>query len=135
MPQITVKATIENLPAVTAFVDELLEENDCGMRAQMQLNIAIDELFSNIAHYAYPGGEGEVTIDASFDEPRRMVALTFTDTGIPYNPLKRKDPDITLSAEERQIGGLGIMMVRKTMDGMTYEYSNGHNILTISKKI
>ena len=135
MPQITVKAAIENLPAVTSFVDEMLEANGCGMKALMQLNIAVDELFSNIAHYAYPGGAGEVTVTAAFDAPQRLFALTFTDSGIPYNPLDREDPDITLSAEERQIGGLGIMMVRKTMDGMTYEYTDGHNILTISKKI
>ena len=135
MPQITFKAAVESIPAVTEFVDGILEENNCSMKAQMQLRIAIDELFSNIAHYAYPEGEGEATVAADFDEPQRMLALTFIDSGIPYNPLEKEDPDITLSAEERQIGGLGIMMVRKTMDDMTYAYRDGQNVLTIYKKI
>ena len=135
MPQITFKAAVESIPAVTEFVDGILEENNCSMKAQMQLRIAIDELFSNIAHYAYPDGEGKATVVADFDEPQRMLALTFIDSGIPYNPLEKEDPDITLSAEERQIGGLGIMMVRKTMDDMTYVYRDGQNILTIYKKI
>ena len=135
MTQITVKAAIDNIPAVMEFVDGLLDGIHCSMRTQMQLRIAIDELFSNIAHYAYPDGEGEATVAADFDEPQRMLALTFIDSGIPYNPLEKEDPDITLSAEERQIGGLGIMMVRKTMDDMTYAYRDGQNVLTIYKKI
>jgi len=101
----------------------------------MQLDIAMDELFSNIAHYAYPNGEGDATVLAEFDEAQRIFSLTFIDSGVPYNPTEKEDPDITLSAEERSIGGLGIMMVRKTMDEMTYDYRDGKNYLTICKKI
>ncbi len=135
MPQITVKAAINSIPTVTEFAVALLEEYQCDMRAQMQICVAIDEMFSNIAYYAYPNGEGEATVVASFDATERLFSLTFIDSGIPYNPLEKADPDVTLSAEERQIGGLGIMMVRKTMDDMTYEYRDGQNVLTISKKI
>ena len=135
MPQITVKAQIDSIPAVTDFVVDLLEKNQCNMRAQMQLCVAIDELFSNIAYYAYPDRAGEATLIAAFDATERMFSLTFIDSGIPYNPLEKADPDVTLSAEEREIGGLGIMMVRKTMDDMTYEYRDGQNILTIFKHI
>ncbi|HBL41134.1 MAG TPA: ATP-binding protein [Ruminococcaceae bacterium] len=135
MPQIVLKAVVESIPSATEFMDALLEEYECNMRAQMQLDIAMDELFSNIAHYAYPNGEGDATVLAEFDEAQRIFSLTFIDSGVPYNPTEKEDPDITLSAEERSIGGLGIMMVRKTMDEMTYDYRDGKNYLTICKKI
>lgn len=131
--EITVAAAIENQPVVTAFLEEALEEMGCSPRSQMQLAIALDELFSNIAYYAYPGETGEVTvrIEAEGD----AAVLTFIDAGIPYNPLSKEDPDITLSAQERQIGGLGIYMVKKSMDAMAYAYRDGKNILTIKKKL
>ena len=105
------------------------------MRAQMQIDVAIDELFVNIAHYAYAPGTGEATVRVGFDEAARLVSLTFIDSGVPYNPLEKEDPDVTLSAEERAVGGLGIFMVKKIMDGMAYERIDGRNVLTIQKRI
>ena len=133
MKELTVAASIDNVSAVTEFVDAQLEALDCPMKAQMQIDIAIDELFSNIAFYAYGDGEGEATIRFEELEAPRAVRITFIDSGIPYNPLAAEDPDTTLSAEERKIGGLGVFMVKKSMDELDYEYKDGKNILTIQK--
>ena len=133
LKEITLDATVENIETVTDFVNELLEQHDCSMKAQMQLDIAIDELFANIAHYAYGDKTGQATVSVDFSED--SVTLTFSDTGVPYDPLAKDDPDVTLSAEERDIGGLGIFMVKKSMDDMIYRYENGKNILSIIKKI
>lgn len=126
---------MENISRVTEFADEFLEELDCPLKSRMQLDIAIDELFGNIARYAYEGKEGEATVRLVWCEKDGTVELSFIDRGIPFDPLKQEEPDITLSAEERAIGGLGIHMVRKNMDGMEYEYEQGQNRLTIRKKI
>ena len=133
--EITVPAAIENLEAVPAFVDGCLEELSCSPRSQMQIAIAVDELFSNIAYYAYPEKTGEVTVRLEAEAEPTAVALTFIDTGIAYDPLSKKDPDLTLSAQERQIGGLGIYMVKKTMDSVSYSFQDGKNILKIVKRI
>ena len=133
MSQLTIDALQENLPAVSAFVEEALEAMDCPMRVQMAVSVAVEEIFINIASYAYPSGTGSAEIVLMPAEGRSGVMITFTDSGIPYNPLARLDPDTTLSAEERQIGGLGIFMVKKSMDGMTYRRDGGRNILTITK--
>ncbi|MBR5111071.1 MAG: ATP-binding protein [Clostridia bacterium] len=135
MKELTLKAAIENIPQVTAFLDEQLEALDCPMKAQMQLDVALDELFSNIAYYAYAPETGEATVRFAFDEITRTVALTLIDNGVPFDPLAKEDPDITLPAAERSVGGLGIFLVRKTMDSMDYRYENGKNILTIQKRI
>lgn len=135
MKELTLEAVKENITAVTMFVDEQLESFECSMKAQMQLDVAVDELFANIATYAYPGGVGSATIQIEFEPSERMVSITFIDSGIPYDPLKKPDPDVTLSAEERSIGGLGIFLVKKTMDDMTYRFENNQNIVTIRKKI
>ena len=135
MKQLTIAAKVENLPQVTAFVDAELEAIDCPMKAQMQIDLAIDELFANIAHYAYAPGEGEATVLFDFDEAQHTVSLTFADSGVPFDPLAKPDPDVTAAAQERAIGGLGIFLVKKTMDGMSYRYEDGMNRLTILKKI
>lgn len=135
MKELTLEAVKENIATVTMFVDEQLESFECSMKAQMQLDVAVDELFANIANYAYPGGVGNATIQIEFEPSERMVSITFIDSGIPYDPLKKPDPDVTLSAEERSIGGLGIFLVKKTMDDMTYRFENNQNIVTIRKKI
>lgn len=135
MKELTVQAKLENLEMVTNFVNELLEENGCSMKAQIQIDIAIDELFGNIAHYAYNPLVGDATVRVEVCEDPLSVIITFIDNGMPYDPLSREDPDITLSAEEREIGGLGIYMVKKSMDEVSYDYQNGQNILTIKKKI
>lgn len=133
MKELTINATIENIPAVTDFVDEQLEALDCPLKVQMQIDIAIDELFSNIAHYAYNPDVGPATVRVELQQEPLAVVVTFIDNGVPYDPLAQEDPDITLSAEEREIGGLGIYMVKKSMDAVNYEYRDGQNILTIKK--
>ena len=135
MKELTLKAVIENIPQVTAFVDEQLETIECPIKAQMQLDVAVDELFCNIASYAYAPGEGEATVRFEFDAASRRVTLSFIDSGKPFNPLESKEPDVSLSAKERSVGGLGIFLVKKTMDGMAYRYKDGKNILTIHKQL
>ncbi len=133
MAELTILASGENLEQVLAFVDAELEKMGSPPKAQMQIDVAVEELFVNIAHYAYAPETGSATIRVQPDEEKHSIAITFIDSGIPYNPLAKPDPDVTLSAEERQIGGLGIFMVKKSMDGMRYEYRNGQNVLTIEK--
>ena len=135
MKELTIAATVENIETVTDFVNEQLEALDCPIKAQMQIAIAIDELFGNIAHYAYNPEIGKATVRVEVTEDPLAVVITFIDNGVPYDPLAKADPDITLSAEEREIGGLGIYMVKKTMDDITYEYKDGENILKIKKHI
>ncbi|MBR1989353.1 MAG: ATP-binding protein [Firmicutes bacterium] len=135
MKELTIDAVIGNIPEVTAFVDEQLEALDCPMKAQMQIDIAIDELMSNIARYAYNPDVGPATVRVEVMEDPMAVIITFIDNGVPYDPLSNEDPDINLSAEEREIGGLGIYMVKKTMDEVVYEYKDGQNILRIRKNI
>ncbi|MBQ1878242.1 MAG: SpoIIE family protein phosphatase, partial [Erysipelotrichaceae bacterium] len=135
MNELTVEAIIDNVPAVTRFVDEKLEALDCPLRAQTQIDVAIDELFSNIAKYAYHPDTGPATVRVEVEKDPMAVIITFIDNGIPYDPLSAEVPDVTLNAEQRQIGGLGIYLVRKTMDEITYEYKDGQNILRIKKEI
>ena len=103
------------------------------MKVQMQIDIAVEEIFVNVAHYAYTPNVGKVKIRLEKPADSTGVDITFIDSGIPYDPLAKPDPDVTLSAEERQIGGLGIFMVKKSMDSMLYEYTDGQNILTMRK--
>lgn len=135
MKELTIPATVENIEKVTEFVNSQLEEINCPIKAKMQIDIAIDELFGNIAHYAYKPETGPATVRVEVTEAPISVIVTFIDHGIPYDPLKKDDPDVTLSAEERTIGGLGIFMVKKTMDEITYEYKDGQNILSIRKDL
>ena len=135
MKELTIDATLENIPVVTDFVSEQLEQLDCPMKVQIQISIAIDELFSNIARYAYNPTTGSATVQVEVTEEPLAVVVTFIDEGKPYDPLAKADPDVTLSAEEREIGGLGIYMVKKSMDDVTYEYKDGRNILKIKKSI
>jgi len=133
--ELTVDATVENIGTVTAFVDAQLEALDCPIKAQMQIDVAIDELFGNIAYYAYHPEVGPATVRVEAAEHPRGIIITFIDNGTPYDPLKKEDPDITLSAEDRQAGGLGIYIVKKSMDHISYEYKDGQNILQIRKNI
>ena len=114
MKELTVDATIENVAAVTAFVDEQLEQLDCPMKTQIQVDIAIDELFGNIANYAYNLEIGVATVRIEVTEDPLAVVITFIDNGVPYDPLAKADPDVTLSAEKRQIGGLAGIPQRQT---------------------
>ena len=133
MKEMTVAARLENIEVVTAFIDAFLEDADCPVKTQMQIDVAVDEVMSNIAHYAYPDGEGMVTV--SIEEKENTVQIFFWDSGIPYDPLTAKAPDLSLSAEDRPIGGLGIHMVKKMMDAVSYRYENGQNMLTLQKML
>lgn len=135
MKKITLEATLENIEKVISFVYEQLEVFNCSKKAQMQIAIAIDELLSNIAHYAYEQNNGTVTVCIEVEEDPLAVIITFIDNGIPFDPLAKVDPDVKLSVDEREIGGLGIYIVKKSMDEITYEYQNGQNILKIKKKM
>lgn len=133
LKSITVEAVIQNVETVTEFVNAVLEENDCPAKVQMRIDVAIDEIFGNIAYYAYGNSCGNVTIQIEIEKDLPGIVLTFIDQGMPYNPLENKEPDITLDIEEREIGGLGIFLVKKTMDALSYEYVDGQNVLTLKK--
>ena len=133
--ELKLEARIDNLDQVLAFIDTELEAIDCPMKVQMQLDVAVEELYVNIAHYAYEPETGEATIIIEITEDPLNVKITFKDSGKPFDPTAKADPDVTLSAAERQIGGLGIYMAKKGVDEMKYEYTNGQNILYISKKL
>ena len=131
----TFPAIVDELPEVISFVEETLEGYGCSMKIQTAICIAIEEVFVNVANYAYKGEIGDVRIDINFDDNTRNVTFLVSDKGIPFNPLDKADPDITLSLEEREIGGLGIFITKKTMDEVRYTFENEENILTIIKKI
>ena len=131
----TFPAKVESLSDVLGFVDETLESYECPMKTQTAVCVAIEEVFVNVAHYAYGEGEGDMTLGIGFDAESREITFRMTDKGTPFDPLKKPDPDITLPAEDREIGGLGIFITKKTMDTVTYAYENGENILTMIKKI
>ena len=128
-------ATKDALSDVMAFTEECLEEFGCPMKSSMAICVAIEEIFVNIASYAYGYGTGDASLCFSFDENERLMTLTMSDEGVPFNPLDREEPDITLSAADRDIGGLGIFITKKTMDTVSYKNENGKNILTRTKKI
>ena len=136
MQEITVNTSADQVRQVTELADLQLAETGCSARVKMQIDIAIDEIFSNIARYAYQQETGSVTVRIdTLDDPSRIL-LTFIDNGIPYNPLTKEMPDTTsLPARKRPIGGLGLFMVKKTMDSVTYSFENGQNILTILKNL
>ena len=131
----TFPAKVEALSDVLGFVDQTLESYECPMKVQTAICVAIEEVFVNVAHYAYGDGEGDMTLDIGFDTESRDITFVMKDKGTPFDPLKKPDPDITLSAEDREIGGLGIFITKKTMDTVKYAYENGENILTMIKKI
>ena len=142
MDRLTLEARLDNLDEVLSFIDERLEKAGCPVKTQMQLDVAVEEIYVNIAHYAYSKkdesgkaipdtGTGMAAIEISHEEG--IVTVTFTDQGMPFDPLAKEDPDVTLSAEERQIGGLGIFMVKKSMDDMKYQWLDGKNVLTLTK--
>ena len=135
MADLTVDALVSNLDQVLAFVDGQLETMDCSMKAQMQIDVAVEEIYVNIANYAYAPETGKAYISVRPDPENASVTIECRDNGIPFDPLAKADPDVTLSAEERKIGGLGIYMVKKSMDAMEYSRKDGQNILTITKKL
>ncbi|MBQ1924338.1 MAG: ATP-binding protein [Lachnospiraceae bacterium] len=135
MEALRIKALTDNLDRVLQYVDTALELMGCSMKNQIQIDMAVEELFVNIAHYAYKGTAGDAVILAGPDPKTGILRITFRDWGVPFDPLAKTDPDISLSVEEREIGGLGIFMAKKIMDTMDYKYENGQNVLTMTKKI
>lgn len=132
---LTVPADCAQLAPVQQFVDGVLDALHCPDATRIQIQIAVEELFVNIASYAYPSGEGEVIVQCRTEQNPSAITIRFRDRGTPFDPLNKPDADITLSAEEREIGGLGIFMVKGLMDGVDYAYRDGENILTIRKVI
>ena len=135
MKELVIEADVQNLDQVLDFVNAELESCDCSPKTQIQIDVAVEELYVNIAHYAYKPNKGNALIRVAFNDDKDRVFITFIDSGVPYNPLEKPDPDVTLSIDERAVGGLGIFMVKKSMDNMIYEYKDGQNILTIEKTL
>ena len=133
--ELTVEASEENLQTVIDFVDTRLVQIDCPPKAQMQMNLAVEEIFVNIASYAYAPNKGKATVRVEVTDDPVTVSITFMDRGVPYDPLKKSDPDVTADADARAIGGLGIFLTKKVMDDVIYEYRDGQNILTLKKKL
>ena len=133
--ELKLPATVDNISAVTNFVEHELIERNCPKSAKAQINIAIDEIFGNIAQYAYNPENGDATVRVEVTDDPIEVILTFMDKGKPYNPLEKADPDVTLNAKERKVGGLGIFIVKKSMDEIDYHYEDGKNVLRIRKNI
>ena len=130
-----VNADVNELQRVLNFVEGCVQEIDCSPKALMQINVAVEEIFVNIAHYAYSGKIGEAVIEVEIDDEPKTVTITFIDSGVKYDPLAKPDPDVTLSAMDRQIGGLGIFMTKKFMDKLSYEYRDGQNVFAMKKKL
>ena len=131
MQDLTIPAQIDHLEVLFNFVNDVIDKAGIDDSQQGKLIVAVEEIFVNISNYAYPDSDGNVfvTVDVTPDK----ILFEFKDTGIPYNPLEKSDPDITLSASERAIGGLGIFMVKKIMDDVLYKHENGQNVLTLVK--
>lgn len=127
------KAEISEFESANDYLNEFLEKNACPMKVAINVSVAFEELFVNVASYAYPEGNGDVKVTLAIEDNK--VYVTLTDRGIEYNPLLKEDPDVSLDADERPIGGLGIFMVKKMMDDIFYEYADGENRITFAKGI
>lgn len=135
MKELIIDALPENVDKVMDFIFSQIAGYDISPKTKMAIELSVDELFVNIASYAYNPETGKATIRVEMDKDAPILQITFSDKGVPYNPLEKRDPDITLSAEERNIGGLGIFLAKKKMDEISYEYKDGQNLLTIKKKL
>ncbi len=133
MKELNLIASDETLYTVLDEVREALEKNGASENQIIPITIAVEEIYVNIAHYAYGGNPGEAIVEIDIRQDPKRIWIRFRDRGIPYNPLEKEDPDITLSVEERQIGGLGIYMVKNMMDSVSYEYADGQNVFTVEK--
>ena len=128
-----IPAELERMDEVLDFVSSLIDAYGTTPPMRTQLRMAMEELYVNIAHYAYPSGDGWAEVRGSVEDG--VATFTLIDAGTPFDPLAKPDPDTTLSAEEREIGGLGIYMVKNMVDEVEYEYCDGCNQLTIRKKL
>lgn len=131
---LTLTNDLKRIPRLNSFIDDACEANGFDMPTTMQINLAIEEAVVNVMNYAYPTGtKGNITIEVKSNGQEAFFIIS--DTGKPFDPTAKPEVDTTLSAEDRSIGGLGIHLIRKIMDHINYERSNGHNILTLIKKI
>jgi sigma-B regulation protein RsbU (phosphoserine phosphatase) len=135
MEKITVPAKDDQLDKVQEFVKENLAEANLDAKQLFNIDLVIEEVFVNIAHYAYPDGEGDATICCGMQTEPKMAVIEFFDSGVKYDPLEKDDPDIKLDANERQIGGLGIFLTKKLMDSAEYSYENSQNHLILKKNV
>lgn len=124
--EIRVPAIRENVAAISAFTEDTLNEMECSPKVTMKFLIAMDEIITNVVNYS---GAKEMTVQISKEDG--VVSVRILDDGKPFDPLQHADPDITLDASEREIGGLGIYMVKKSMDDVIYFYEDGRNVLKL----
>lgn len=137
MKELMVEAKTENLTEVFSFVQEELSDSECPKKIKRQIKLCVEEIFMNITHYAYnpETGPAKIAVEVVKDPVPIRIIISFIDHGKPYDPLKHEAPDLDLSLEEREIGGLGIFLVKENVDGIDYEYKDGQNILTIRKEL
>ena len=133
--ELVIEAVIDNLDAVNSFVHKSIEQFEVSKRTLMQLDLVVEEIFVNVASYAYTPNTGLVKILIEAKEKPLTVSLTFIDSGVPYNPLEKSDPDINLSVDDRQIGGLGIFLTKNLVDDITYQFVDGQNVLQLTKSL
>ena len=133
--ELVLEATVENLDVANAFIEEMLAPVECSLQKRFQLDLVVEEIFVNIANYAYGDGAGQVVLRVSLQQDPPKMKLVFMDEGVAYDPLAKDEPDVTLPMEERDIGGLGIFLVKKNVEDIHYERKDGKNILTIYKEL
>ena len=133
MQELTLEATVDHITQVMAFVDAQLDAAACATKTKRLIDVAIDEVLSNIVHYAYAPETGMVTVQVEIHREPRVVEIIFIDAGVPYNPLTQEDPVAGQTCKERKAGGFGIYIVKKSMDDIQYEYIDGCNVTKIIK--
>lgn len=131
--EITLEALDKNLEAAQEFVRNQVVQLCSDATAHLQIDLAVEEIFVNIAHYAYAPQTGSVTITCTVNTELAKLTVSFADSGKPFNPLEKEDPDVSLNSDERSIGGLGIFLVKKYMSSVNYDYKDGKNILTLTR--
>lgn len=131
---LTLHNDVQEIPRLATFIEEIAENHAIDMATSMNLNLAMEEAVVNVMNYAYPK-ESVNNIDITAEVNDEEIAFSIADSGIPFDPTQKGEPDLTLDAEDRPIGGLGIHLVRQLMDTLDYRYENGHNILTLKKRI
>ena len=137
MQSAKIPASMEYLHKIMSLTENLLKESGCGEDERRLIEISVEEIFTNIASYAYKEGEGMVWLEwdvRDMDKGQKEVEIRFQDEGVPYDPFARRDPDLTLPIEERPVGGLGVYMVKQFMDDASHCYEEGRNITVIRKK-
>ena len=135
MEDLKLQARDDTLYTVLDAIEMHLDKNDCPADVKAEILVAAEEIYMNIAHYAYGGDEGEAVVQMEVSQDPKCCKVVFRDRGVPYNPLEKDDPDVSLSAMEREIGGLGIFMVKQSMDRVEYRYEEGCNVLVIEKNL